>query len=454
MKKILFINPRLIGVKLKQEERIQHRIWPPIILASCCTAAKEEGYEAQLFDLNIDEDLISFKNINFNGIEKVFITTSPIDRWQCPPQTLDHVRGLVNDLRLQNAKEIIIFGPHGTMKPKETFKILKPDLMILGEPENTIEKVLRNEDWSNLDGVVYLQDQKLIIKPKISFKEMDQLKMPDYSILKLNKYNYPLLGRGKFTLLEFSRGCPYSCFYCMKEMYRKGYQTKSIEKFIEELKFAKEHGIKNVYIIDLEFTLNTDLIEKLCERIKEEKIKIRWCCQTRVDTLTDSLLKKMREAGCRLIHFGVETGSEKIMKIIKKNIILEQIRQGIKLIKKNRIQTACFFMFGFPQEKKEDIQKTIKFAKELNPDYAAFNIATPYPTTNFYDYIQCEKEYIPRAYTGEIDYDDLRRIVLKAYKEFYLRPEIIIRELFRNPLNAYQRLMLFLSYITRYNPRK
>jgi radical SAM superfamily enzyme YgiQ (UPF0313 family) len=454
MKKIIFINPRLIRIKLKQEKRIQHRIWPPIILASGCTAAKEQGYEAQLFDLNIEEDLISFNNINFKEIEKVIITTSPIDRWQCPPQTLDHVKGLVKGLRSQNVKEMIIFGPHGTMKPKETFKILKPDLMILGEPENTIERILRNEDWSDLEGVVYLQGQKLIIKPKILLKEMDQLKMPDYNSLKLNKYNYPLLGSGKFTLMEFSRGCPYSCFYCMKKMYRKGYKTKSVEKFIEELKLAKRQGIKNIYIIDLEFTLNPNLIERLCERIKEEKMNMRWCCQTRADTLTDSLLKKMREAGCRLIHFGVETGSERIMKIIKKQITLEQIRRGIKLIKKNRIQTACFFMLGFPQEKKEDIQKTIKFAKEINPDYVSFNIATPYPTTDFYDHIQYEKGYIPRAYTEEIDYDDLRRIVSKAYKEFYLRPRIIIRELFRNPLNVPRRLTLFFSYVTRYNSIK
>ena len=133
-------------------------------------------------------------------------------------------------------------------------------------------------------------------------------------------------------------------------MYGKKYRLKSVKNLGKEVETAvKKFGIKNAYFIDLEMTVNKKHVAELCDFLINKKIKLSWCCQTRADTVDFKLLKKMRKAGCLLIHYGVETGSPRIMKFIEKKITHEQILNGVRLAHKAGIETACFFMFwGFP----------------------------------------------------------------------------------------------------------
>jgi radical SAM superfamily enzyme YgiQ (UPF0313 family) len=229
-------------------------------------------------------------------------------------------------------------------------------------------------------------------------------------------------------------------------MYKKEYRIKTPEKLISEIKYAIEnYNIKNGYFIDLEFTLNRNLVIKLCDFLIEQKYDFNWTCQTRFDTVDYDLIKKMKKAGCKIIHFGAESGSKNILNKTNKKITIEQMKNSMEIINKAKMKTVCFFMFGLPGETKEDTKMTNKFAKELNPTYASFHIAVPYPGTGFYDEIK-EKiktnNLFPSFYG---DKDELEKIRKKAYYQFYFRPSYIITRITKGDLGLLVKKMKLFS---------
>jgi radical SAM superfamily enzyme YgiQ (UPF0313 family) len=236
----------------------------------------------------------------------------------------------------------------------------------------------------------------------------------------------------------------------MQKMYGPKYRIKSVKNLGMEIENAvKKFGVKNAYFIDLEMTVNKKRVTELCDFLINKKIKLKWCCQTRADAVDFELLKKMRKAGCKLIHYGVETGSPRIMKLIEKNITHEQILKGVRLTHKAGIETACFFMFGFPTETDEEMKMTIEFAKKLNPTYASFHTASIYPGTKLSNMVnqKLELPYL-EAYTKEHSLKKLKEITRKAFLEFYLRPKYLTsRILTFNPVSWMKQFKLFSQFI-------
>jgi anaerobic magnesium-protoporphyrin IX monomethyl ester cyclase len=209
---------------------------------------------------------------------------------------------------------------------------------------------------------------------------------------------------------------------------------------------VKTVGARSLYFIDLEFTVNKKFVHLICDHMIKEDYNLRWCCQTRADMVDMDLLRKMKKAGCKLIHYGVETGSEKVMDSINKNISLSAIENGISMTKRAGIEAACFFMFGFPGETDDDMEATIRFALKLNPTYASFHIATPYPGTELHRMTGTD-ELIPEAYTAEHSLDDLRNTVRDAMRRFYMRPYYILSHFFKGtPALWKKQIKLFLEF--------
>jgi radical SAM superfamily enzyme YgiQ (UPF0313 family) len=271
----------------------------------------------------------------------------------------------------------------------------------------------------------------------------------------MEKYFYEILGNN-FALFEGSRGCPFSCTYCLKSMYGEDFRKKTPEKLINEVKYAIEKfNVKNGYFIDLEFCINKKLVEKLCDFLIEKKYDFHWTCQTRFDTVDLNLLKKMKRAGCKIIHFGVESGSQKILDKTKKQITIEQMKNTMKIVKKVKIKTVCFFIFGSPGETYEDMKMTVNLAKELNPTYSSFKIAVPYPKTKFYNQIKNEisdENLFPSSYGKQKELEKIRK---KAYCSFYLRPKYIFSRLKRGEINLLiKQIKLFFKYVNKGNGDK
>ena len=234
-------------------------------------------------------------------------------------------------------------------------------------------------------------------------------------------------------ILFATRGCPGRCTYCHRA-FRGIVRRRSAKSILQEIKILqRDYGIKEVAFYDDTFTLFKDVIKEFCETIIRERIDLTWSCFTRVDYVSEELLKLMKQAGCHLILFGVESADEEILKNIKKNISLKQVEAVVKLARRLRIETRASFMFGNQGETEETIKKTIAYAIKLDPDEVQFNIATAYPGTDLFNWAK------ERGYIKTFNWNDysMSNVVLElpnlgkekmqyyyelAHRRFYLRP--------------------------------
>ncbi|KPK99242.1 MAG: hypothetical protein AMJ95_00415 [Omnitrophica WOR_2 bacterium SM23_72] len=281
---------------------------------------------------------------------------------------------------------IIIGGPHVSTIPEQTLKEFPDfDIAVIGEGEETFIQLiplLSSQGKSTplaLTGIAF-RDSGAIKKngPAPEIKNLDDLPLPAWDLFELSHYN-------RWFAISASRGCPYHCYFCNPSYLGKKTRIKSPARIIDEMKEAVErYGISSFQFADAMLTLNRIHILDLCEGIMAGKLhkKVRWECETRADSINEEMLKRMKQAGCRWIALGVETGNEEILKtIVQKGETKEQIRQAIFLARKCGLKVRTFFILGHYGETVETIQETIQFAIELNPDVPSFGLILPNPGT-------------------------------------------------------------------------
>ena len=226
----------------------------------------------------------------------------------------------------------------------------------------------------------------LVRNPERPFlKNLDELPFPARDLVNNKLYIRPDTGEPQ-TTIQSQRGCPARCIYCLVGTV-SGYiinfrSPESVVREIEEC--VNKHNIKNFYFRADTFTWDKDWVIKLCKLIIDKKLDIRWNCNSRVSTIDEERLQWMKKAGCWLIGFGIETGSNEGLRKIKKGTTIEQAEEALRLCKMYKMKTYLFFVIGLPWETKKDVEDTINFAKKLRGDFAEFNMAFPYPGTEFY----------------------------------------------------------------------
>lgn len=435
--KILLVNPYQVHL-VNKKGKIYNRVWPPLSLANCAALLREKRHGVRIIDGNAERLEPHTVAKLAHGFDKIFITSTSIDRWQCPNIDTQPFLDTVTALR-KISKEIFIIGSHATVNPEKMLTLTDARAVIRGEPEMTVLDICEGTELADVKGITFRNNGSIVSTEERAPLELNSLPVPAFDLLPMHRYNYELLGN-KFTLFEGSRGCPSRCIFCLKVMYGNKIRKKSPERLIKEVEYAIINmGVRTAYFMDLEFTLYPEMVHTLCDYLIDKKHDFKWTCQTRLDKIDKAILVKMKKAGCMLIHFGVETGSERILKIIDKGITLEQIRNGINLVHSVGIQTACFFMFGFPTETLNDVNKTIDFAKRLNPTYAAFHIATPYRGTKFYTMVKDkldDSDFFAETYEGDLDLKTLRNLSRKAYFQYYLRPTYILSRILRGEFRS------------------
>ena len=244
-----------------------------------------------------------------------------------------------------------------------------------------------------------------------------------------------------------SRGCPYNCTFCSSKALNptegKRVRYRSPGNVLEEIEFlVKHHGVKELFFSDDMFTGNTRHLFGVCEGLISRKLNLTWVCMTHVNNITEEKLKIMKRAGCHQICYGIESGDPEIQKMINKNIDLEKARTVVRMTQKVGIDVRCSFMFGNQYETPETMLRTICFAKDLRPDFASFNIATPYPGTLFRSWA------VENGYLANLNYEALDsstytlvtpdlpmgtvgRYVNKAFRSFYFSRDYILRRLLK-----------------------
>ena len=431
--RILLINPCWRGIK-KQKQPQFRRIWQPLDLAIAAALLEKEGFQVQILDNNIQR--LSSKKIGLMSMDfnKIFVTSTPYDRWQCP--SLD-ISFFFDTIRHIPSKRLYIMGAHVSERPEAILKASGARAAILHEPEQTIRELahrdLSDDIPDDIPGIAYLKEGNLVRPPPRNYlNNLDQLPYPAFHLLQMDKYYYEFMGKN-FTIMESSRGCPYRCSFCYLEMYGTRFRQKSLKHFLDEITHVVENfNIKNIYFMDLEFGLNRDFVLNFCQALVSQKIHISWSCQTRVTDVDREVLTWMKKSGCSLIHFGIEAGSDHVLNAIGKNIRQHDCIRAISLAHDIGIRTAVFVNFGFPGETEDDMEASINLAIRLNPTFAAFHLIVPFPGTRLAKEIGLEAESFPAnqyPHYNFISHDikSLKRILRKAYLRFYFRPSYLPR---------------------------
>lgn len=400
--------------RVSKRHKLINRRWPPLELLNCAALLEKEGIPAEILDLNVKDHPLEYINNKIANAQVAFISSTSIDRWQCPHPERAGFISFVNSLKQK--EKIYLMGAHATIYPDEILNQTGVKGIIKGQPEFAVLKVCKEEVHS-----------KIIECPDV---DLNAFPPPAYEKVDLDNYYYELLGK-RFALLETSRGCPFQCQFCFKAMYGNKVRKKSLEKIKSDIDYViGKLKAKNVYFIDLEFTLDKKLVREVSKYIIEKGYKFNWCCQTRVDAVDYELLCLMKKAGCKLIHYGIESGSQRILDMIQKGIDIKDITTAVNLTKKAGIEVAGFFIIGFPGETEEEMMETISFATRLNLDYASFHPVIPYPGTGL---IMNKSDYSE---------DFIAQKIKTAYLKFYLRPAYILSRLLK-PQQLLKQLRLF-----------
>jgi radical SAM superfamily enzyme YgiQ (UPF0313 family) len=256
---------------------------------------------------------------------------------------------------------------------------------LIGEVDLIIDQIISGKTTT---GTFRLKDRKLEIKIPSQITDLDKLPLPARDLLKNKQYTYPLLG-SNCTTMQTSRGCPFDCgYYCPYPLVQgKKWRAMSPKRvFLEIYDCVKNHQIDKILFRDATFTLNRQRIISICQKIIEEKLKISWWCETRVNCLNEELMKVMKKAGCQGMNVGVETGDPLTLKNQgKPGVSLEQLSKIKHYAEKNAIKLHFLLIIGLPQENRKSLLLTFQMIKKLKPDSLGVTIITPYPGTKLFD---------------------------------------------------------------------
>lgn len=316
------------------------------------------------------------------------------------------------------------------------------DYVIIGEAEFTLKEILEGVPDNEILGICYRENFQPIKNEKRPFIEnLDELPFPARHLVDNSIYRRPDNGKVQ-AVVKVARGCPFHCFFCLATPVSGAkVRKRSPENIVAELKECVEkYNIRNFLFWSDIFNLDREWTLELCKKIIESGLKITWSSNTRADTMDDEMAKMMYKSGCRLVSIGVESGSQKMLDNIGKKITLDNIRNTVKILKKNKIKIYNYFVIGLPWETEETVEETIKFAIELDSNFISFYTATPLPGTKYFAYAMLNKlvegnldfrsaYYEPVVRSESLSKERIFELHKQAVKRFYLRPKFILKTL-------------------------
>lgn len=368
MRKVILINPPLFFEN--GEPRSLDVSVPPLGLLYLASYINKysRSLEAMIIDMSAEKTTLA-------QLEKETEENIPfaIGIYAMTPQlqgALELAKYLKKSLSLKT--KIFLGGPHISADPKFILRFKDYfDYAICGEAERTFLESLNK----------LLKGKKIQrIQTGDPIKDLDELPFPDRNLIRRGKYS-------KQESIMFSRGCPYNCYYCSRPAIDKKVRYRSTKNLLEEIGLVYPYCNGRIDFQDDSFTLNRNRVVEFCQAVIGKKLKLCWTCNTRIDLVDERLLKIMNRAGCDLIHFGIESGNEKVRKEIvnKGNFSNEQIKKVFCLCHKYKIKVGGYFMVGHPGETKRDLKDTRDLILNSNIDLLGLSIPTPFPGSKLYN---------------------------------------------------------------------
>ena len=299
---------------------------------------------------------------------------------------------LANALK-EDCDFLVAGGPLPTSNPGEFLNNF--DAVIIGEGEETMLELTQQfengGDLSKVNGIAYKKNGETKFTPRREFiKNLDSIPFPSrelfynqsYKTFHLKKFGY------KITPIMSSRGCPFNCSFCSRPVFGNTFRTRSPANIVDEVEEVIKLGYDRIWFADDCFTLVRKRLIDICNEIIDRKLSANWECLSRVDTIDKETLEKMRQAGCKRMFFGIESGNEKILSLMNKQISTNEAQDAVKLTKESQIEAGAFFIVGYPGESDETILDTVNFASSLPLDYLSFTLPYPIPGTPLYETVK------------------------------------------------------------------
>ncbi|MDD5255113.1 MAG: radical SAM protein, partial [Candidatus Omnitrophica bacterium] len=373
--RVAFINPMAKGMKVTIE---------PLNLGYLAGYLELHGIEVKIIDQMAGDDIK--KEISAYHPDIVGITSMT-------PMVLDAYR--IADMCRRMKILTILGGPHPSALPEEALE--HADIVVTGEGEAAMLAIVKEGLTSGIVSRPYLNDlDALPLHPRHLMKQGFYLGGASETKKYMLAFLGPALASIKSAALLTSRGCPLRCIFCRNSLRQSPVRFYSAERVMEEIKRLKaDYGVAAMIFLDENFLVNKPRLEKICQAMINEKLGILWGCMTSSHYLDRTTARMIREAGCRQVNFGIESGSQRMLDILGKSTTVEQNKEAIRACKETGLLVAGSFMIGNPKETIEDVRLTQQFMRENELDSYRVNITTPYPGTKIWE--QC-KEQIPKPF--------------------------------------------------------
>jgi len=346
------------------------------------------------------------------------------------------------------AAKIVIGGPHAHLFPEETAALPDVDFTVLGEGEQVFAQLLERIDdpraLERTPGLVFTRGEELIDTGRPGLiEDLDALPFPARHLTDVTRYDSVLAPRHPVTTMFTSRGCPHVCSFCDRPHLGKRFRARSAKNVVDEMQECVALGVSEFLIYDDTFTIRRQRVIDICNEILTRGLDVGFDVRARVDTVDREMLRLMARAGCRGLHYGVESGTEKILEVLRKKIDLETARQVFAETRRAGMQALAYFMIGCPGETVDDIRETFRVARELDPDYLHLTILTPFPGTEIYrtglESGVIERDvwrefaanphlgFVPPHWSESFTLEQLDELLLEGYRGFYRRPSYLLR---------------------------
>ncbi len=311
------------------------------------------------------------------------------------------------------------------------------DALLLDFTSQDINVYLRADGQIDkpLNGLIFRKNGRFIKsseKPSLTYT----VPVPRHDLFDFKKYRIPIARRFPFTVVVTSLGCPHNCGFCTAGAF--GYRTRDVDGVVEELRLLSSLGVKEILFQDPTFTINTNRVVELCNKMVENEFDFTWSCNADIKSFNEDKIKHMKKAGCHTVSLGIESGNEKILQKYSKKITTGEIKSTIRMLNAYKIHVLGYFIIGLPGEDRESIQQTIDLAKQLDIDFASFAIATPDVGTPLRreallkGWMRPEEDVFdstdyPVLETGSLSKDEVWKLRNLAVRKFHLRPSYLFK---------------------------
>jgi|SRR3989338_2225311 len=394
-----------------------HYIPFPFFLAYATSLLKKEGKEAKLIDAiaeGIDDKKV-IEQVLFYNPELIALETST-------PSFSNDIEIVWNIHRNLPVCQIALCGSHATVFSEQILSNYDfVNYIVMGEYEYTLLNLVnhldKNLSLSSVSGLVYRDGSKAKVNnPRPTIDNLDSLPWPERESLPIYKYNDGFCNLPQPNVqIWTSRGCPFNCIFCLwpQTIYKeRRYRKRDPAAVADEmLHLVNKFNFKAVYFDDDIFNVDRSHVLGICNEIKRKKTNIPWAAMAKADLMDEELLRNMAEAGLYAVKYGIESADQNILNLCRKNMDLDKTRQTIRLTKELGIKVHLTFCLGLPGETKNSILKTINFIQDLRPDSLQFSYATPFPDTDYFEYMNNKGWLLSEDWS---DYDGNYKCVVKT----------------------------------------